>query len=97
MKLEAILDHTSAISYFLEDLCKSEDLISQLLYLRNLDEDTRGLFQGSVFKNELLLAYAHVHHANTGSAGSSYYDCCHGIGRGKTYSAGATLMLDYYL
>lgn len=92
MKLEAILEHMWAICYFLGDLCNSEDLISQLLYLRNLDEDTRGLFQGWVFGNDLLLAYAHVHHAKTFS--DHFSNKCPTVGGGKIFSIEATVMLD---
>ena len=55
----------SVISYFtvafLNNLCDSEDLATQLQCLRNLDKSTRGIFGGTVFSNEIFLAYAHIH------------------------------------
>lgn len=74
------------IYIFLRGLCQSEDLTTQLLYLRTLDEDTRIFFYDTVFENEILIACAHVH---------SVY----GMGRmciQKGFSDGAATMLYYY-
>lgn len=85
--LQAIADNWLHILEFLYHLCKSEDLVVQLWYLRNLDNNTREPLQNTIFGNEILIAYAHVY--------SGYKN--HKIGMEKVYSNCATTMVYYYL
>ena len=58
--LTVISENAYKIIRLLRDLCDSDDLALQLRYLEDLDEETRSLFQETVFAVEILVAYAHV-------------------------------------
>lgn len=57
---DTITEFSVQIVQLLNFLSGSEDLATQLQYLRTLDDGTRSLFQGTVFENEILVAYAHI-------------------------------------
>ncbi len=57
------LEHkTYWIIFFLQSLCNSEDLVTQLTFLQNLDEEKRDLLQGTILRHEMLIAYLHLYH-----------------------------------
>lgn len=98
--LQIILVTLRATTTFLRALCESEELVAQLRFLRDLDEDTRKVFHDTVFGNEILIAYVHVCHASLLPNPAAVYPTCYPVlsYRGeKTYSAGAAVMLSYYL
>lgn len=77
---------------FLRDLSKSEELLAQLWYLRNLDVNSRDLFKETIFGSEILIAYAHAHHANN-------CNFCENrrVPKGEAYFPEAAVMLNYCL
>ncbi|KLO18107.1 hypothetical protein SCHPADRAFT_936566 [Schizopora paradoxa] len=53
-------DYPIDVVRFLNYLCGSSDLATQLSYLRTADEQTQSLLQGTACANEILVAYAHI-------------------------------------
>lgn len=49
------------ICTYLDFLSDVKDLVGQLQYLRNLDEETRCSLRASVFGNEILIAYVRLY------------------------------------
>lgn len=92
--LSGLESNSHWIVKFLYDSCKSHELSTQLRYFGSLDPTTRDLFAETIFSNELLIAYARIHHASE-CAGCAFYDpwLC-GIG---TFIAEATVMIKCYI
>ncbi|KLO15638.1 hypothetical protein SCHPADRAFT_962928 [Schizopora paradoxa] len=59
--------------FFLQNLCQSGDILAQLKFLQHLNKDTGGLLQGSLLKNEVLIAYLHLHHKFTFHSGGGHW------------------------